>query len=256
MKIIKQIILGVLLITLITSCGKDDKVMPSDVEKETAPAATGSVTGYVKLRDKNGSLLSSSTGATVSVIGTAISTVTSATTGKYSLNGIPVGTYNLKFSKLGFDYYLQQLYITGNGTVNLLPQDLYESPVQRISSMVYKGYDTLGYNFTITFVDPITVTTLVHIFVPFSTVPGVNNTDATKKIQYDDELKFGNKVLGQTTTITLPRSFFFNYPIGTVLYLRSFISNAKAPTIYDPNTGLFYYSNYSTPSDEISFKVQ
>lgn len=80
-----------------------DKLGLAGPEGPEGPALTGSVIGFVTLRDEYGVLLADNSGVYVSVEGSqpALTTLTTSS-GRYQFDNLQVGTYDLVFSKTGF----------------------------------------------------------------------------------------------------------------------------------------------------------
>lgn len=231
------------------ACKKETKRTPGG-----APALLGAVNGIVKLYDESGEAMTNLSGVVVTIPGTSIS-FTTIEDGKYLLNGVPAGTYNIKYSKKGFGYAIEQVLVTGNGTLNLDFVDLHQLPIEVVDAIKYEGYDSLAaaYNFLVSLKGGFTDSKL-NIVLPFSSQPDVNITNPDLKIQYEVAPKIaGINFTTQVARVRLARSYFNKYP-KKIIYIRAFIASGDA-SIHDPNSGLYYYTACSEPSAEISFKT-
>ena len=124
MKLIRLFIMIPIVALLLSSCGKRDN---HDILTAAAPI-TGTMVGYVDLYDQYGDYLSNASGITVT-LPSGQSTMTDAN-GKYILSGIPIGYYNILFTKTGFgtaESTSQQilgsdtLFITGRKQMSQIP---------------------------------------------------------------------------------------------------------------------------------------
>lgn len=242
---------SILLLTLSFACKKEEKRQPSS----GASTVPGAIKGIVKLYDESGTTLANASGITVSLLGTSI-TFTTPEDGKFMLSNIPAGTYNLKYSKKGYGYFIEQVLITGNGTLNLYTRELYQLSSETVHTLIYDGYDstTTSYNFTVNLKPSSYTNTKLTIVFPFSPVAEVNITDPSIKIQYEQALRWPNvSFVNWIGKIKVPKACF-NQFIKKTIYLKAFITIGN-PTIMDPETGLYYYSNFTDVSPEISFKT-
>lgn len=251
MKSIPLILSSILLLTLSFACKKEDK-RPSSSSKA---AMIGALSGIVKLHDETSSSLPNASGVVVNLLGTTIS-FTTLDDGKFKLSNIPAGTYNLRCSKNGFGYFIEQVLITGNGTLNLYSKDLYQVSSEAVNNLTFDGYDSTAtsYNFTVTLKPSSYTNSKLTIVMPFSSIPEVNITDTTKKIQYEQVLRWSNvSFVNWVGKISVPKIYFDQYSKNTV-YLKAFIT-VGSPSNKDPETGLYYYSNFTDVSPEIKFKT-
>ena len=260
----KQRVLFVFFIALqcLTSCKKEDKKLPSDVISNTTPV-TGGVIGFVKLYEDVDKPMASFAGVTISILGANL-TASSDVNGKFTIENIPQGTYKIKYEKQGFDYWMQQVYITGNGTVELAIRNLFKLPSlnEQVYTFTYDGYIVAdsSYNFTATFNSSSFIITKTTLVTPFSTKVDVNITDPAKSIQYVDALRLNidntNIVNANQVKFKIGKNFLKQYS-GHGIYMKAFTTRPNTvANIFDSQSGLYYYSNFTIPSKEVTFFVQ
>lgn len=256
----KLIVTSIVFIGLINACKKEGPQGPAGENGTNGTNGTvdslepGGIKGTIMVYDQKGVLLSDASGVIVSLAGTNITTTT-ATNGKYTLTNIPIGTYKMKITKKGYDYVTQQTFITGNGTVIIPLQKLYELSSETIDSLLFSNYNTgtSSYEFKITlknksYSGPLTVT------MPYSRTAGINACDTTKPMQYEfDDLTQVTSFKNGIGKLSISKANFDKFP-GTTVYMKAFITNGQnKPMDYD--TGLLYYTNFTKPSPEINFKT-
>jgi hypothetical protein len=231
------------------ACKKEVKRHPSG-----ASSIPGTVRGIVKLYDESDEIMPNKEGVVVSIEGTSIS-FTTREDGRYTLTDIPAGTYNIKYSKKGFGCAIEQILITGNGILDMRFVDLHQVPIEEVSGIRFDGYDSLAaaYNFTISLKSGFSDSKL-NVVLPFSIQPDVNMTNPDFKIQYELAPKVtATNFMNQVARVQLPKKYFSKYP-RKIIFLKAFIATGEA-NIYDPISGLYYYSAFSEASPEISFKT-
>lgn len=249
MKRLNSLLVCMLLCIVVISCKKEVKRHPSG-----AAVLPGAIKGTVRLYDQSGEQMMSMSGVLVEVQGTGIS-FTTLEDGKYQLSNIPAGTYNIKYSKKGFGYAIEQVLITGNGTLNKSSVGLHQIPIEVVDVIKYEGYDSLAqaYNFMVSLKANVADAKL-SIVLPFSVQPDVNISNPDLKIQYEMAPKVDvNNFINKVARVRLPRTYFAKY-YKKIIYLKAFIASGDA-TVYDPESDLFYYSACSDASPEISFKT-
>ncbi len=110
----------VLAIALLEGCTKTTDVTT------VAPTNTGQIAGSVQLLQMDGVRAASSTGVKVDILESNYQTTTDST-GKYVLDGIPAGYYDLHFSKPGFtESITEPLAFVGGGTLYYATTYLYQ----------------------------------------------------------------------------------------------------------------------------------
>lgn len=107
----------------------------------------GSVTGYIMLASPAGQAKKDHSGAIVSIEGTSLFAVTDQD-GKWTLNGIPNGTYTFMFSKPGYSYHkYYMMQIVGEQMQYWSSRSLYEIPTFVSAYDLKAGPFTVGYGY-------------------------------------------------------------------------------------------------------------
>jgi len=255
MKLLRLLIAILFLcIGLFYACQKEDKILPSDVMNSSA--LKGSIVGFVLAGGPGDS-------ATVSLVGTSYTTTTSSS-GRFELNDIPTGTYTIKCTKPGYDYAISQVLVTGNGTVSVGYMSLYLLPTDRVISLVHAGLDASdsSYLFTVTLKGNHSSAFRSNLIFAFSDKAKVNMLGDGGPIQYKGYITWDALILNMVFPLNNPVLQFkitkkewrqhIAYDIGSRMYLKAFFV-AGNNRYLDTDTGLYFWTNYSLPSEEINF---
>jgi hypothetical protein len=104
----KSVAAGIILFSffLISSCSKEGPMGPEGPAGPSAADLTGSLVGFVTIYDEFGVAVADKSGVTITVDGTTPPlTATTNTNGKYQIDNLPTGTWDLVFSKTGCATY-------------------------------------------------------------------------------------------------------------------------------------------------------
>jgi hypothetical protein len=238
------------LTALMVSCKGND-----GAEGPAGPVLTGSISGYVYLVDQNDSLLSNRSGVTVSLNGTNIST-TSDSTGKWTLNNVQTGVYEITLNKSGFDSFIvpSQQFV-GGGTLYL--GDVYIAQKQAFGITSEAAKDTfstaLGTN-VILLSDSLNgpvYTTGKRILIFAGASPSVSSDPTTYQYVYT--------FLPGATTKYISHSYSpaelisAGFSSGQTIYFRSYGTSEYYASYRDTATGRLIYTGLSyTPSNVAS----
>ena len=116
------------------------------------PALTGSIMGFVTLVDSAGNYLANNSGVTIAAQGTSFSTTTDSS-GKWTLNGIPTGTYVITATKPSYGMTEQQgvELVGGNNPIGIGPFTIAQPPIDsiEIDSITTLANNEINVSFTI-----------------------------------------------------------------------------------------------------------
>jgi hypothetical protein len=151
-KILAIAVLPMILMFTISSCSKTGATGPA------GPLSTGTLTGYVTIYDQYGFKVPGDlSGVSVLIPGMSGDSVTTTSTGQYTINNLKTGVYNLVYSQAGSGTVLANNYsflgggtIYRNQTMSLIPSFSLFSPyindtvVATDSGVVIRGIDSVN----------------------------------------------------------------------------------------------------------------
>lgn len=202
------------------------------------PRLSGTLTGFILLHDENGTRLPTSFGATVSLESTDF-VATTDSTGRWSLNGVNTGIYNLVYAKAGFGTFMVPSFqFVGGGTYNDGPKELYELPSFTVASFTPEtttasGNIRLLLKGTLSKVNG-SVTFFIGTSGDVSSDPA-HNLFTLSVSSYPDADNFNHGL----SAFELDR---VGLTSGTMIYLKAYPSNKSYQRYYDPATGRPVYT--------------
>lgn len=244
MKNLLRALSALLLIATFSGCGKHED-RPASTSTST-PAITGSLVGYVDLYDQYGNILNNAGGVTVTLSNSTVTATTDAN-GRYVLPSLPIGYYNIYFSKSGFgnaESTSQQviasdtLYLTGRKMLS-------QMPTFSISTMTLgfnKAMTNLDVNGLMNALDP--KTRRIIFFVNDSSV--VSSSPANYKYSFTtsvlpDSVKYG-------AGIAISTLYGAGFASGSTIYIAAYSSAYQngSSTTFNANFGRNQYNAIST----------
>jgi hypothetical protein len=258
--------IGLLLLPLlITACNKSSDNPLS--KSSDGSGVTGTLSGWAQLVDIHNHYLNDNSGITVTAEGTSFSATTAAS-GKWSITGLPSGTYTISFSKAGFGTYKEIGYqFVGGGNTYLPDVQMRSMPAGTIGSLSARALDTMaadtagGPTERIKHIEveasiqvsPAQVDSVgdVRLFIGLSnSVSSLPGSFAFFKDFYDEPGNLRGK-------LTIRREELAQYGIapGTTLYLVACVINRSGTIYYDPDLHGLVYSSVSAPSSVVSVVV-
>jgi len=241
------------LAAFIVSCKGND-----GAQGPAGPTLTGSLSGYVYLVDQNDNLLTNRSGVTVSIGGTNLST-TSDSTGKWTLNNVSTGVYQITFSKSGYDsFILPTNQFVGGGSVNIADIYLVQRQTFGVTTSTIKDSSISVYNGTVLWMtdslsSPV-YTTGKRVFIFVGTSPSVSSDPAT--YQYAVAVNPNAVAKAITRLFSSQELVSAGFPSGSTVYFVSYGTSEYYSSYRDTATGHTFYTGLSyTPSNVVSAVV-
>ena len=248
---------------LLTGCkGKDGDPGPAGAAGATGtqgPAGTsgqnlvGNIVGFVNSVDESGVQLSKA-GVLVTVDGsTPAITATSDADGRFTLNNVRNGTYNLTFTRVGYSTFrrLGVGHVGGDQATFLGTATLSQVSSQTVSSFTNGAPSPTAVNVNLTVNSP-TPTTNFRVAFFASTLP--NPTPATGTFVTSFTLGTGGGPINSySTTLGINRASFNNvgFASGTTVYLAAFGSTSFFASYVDLATGRVVFPTFNTTSSPV-----
>ncbi|HZV13072.1 MAG TPA: carboxypeptidase regulatory-like domain-containing protein [Candidatus Kapabacteria bacterium] len=241
------------LTALIISCKGND-----GAQGPAGPALTGSISGYTYLVDQNDSLLSNRSGVTVSLNGTNIS-ATSDSTGKWTLNNVSTGVYEVTFSKSGYDSFVipSQQFVGGGalylGDVYMAQKQTFGVISETAKDSLFNAYGQKVIYLTDSLTQPIyTTSKRVAIFV--GTTSSVSSDPST--YSYVVIHTPATNAYSTTRLFTSAELVSAGFATGDTIYFRSYGASEYFSSYRDTATGRLNYTGLSySPSNVTSTVV-
>jgi hypothetical protein len=266
-KFMKKYVAIALILTL--ACNKNSNqhsmIVPDVIQAENR---RGNIIGSVRLFDQNDNPLTNGSGLTVTIAQTNVSTVTNEL-GKWKLDSIPFGTYDLIFTKSGYGpskimglYHAASSHATTNVSGNRylsMISDLQinnflarkTSQVFNITSLLALGLTEDGIIFYPGFKNTSNKEKAVRLF--FSSNPDVSSTNymATEKQFYS-----GNILTNENDNFKTSWFVSRGFEPGQTVYVRAYGDARYTDDFEDPISGLTVFPCLSPNSSAvISFVV-
>lgn len=248
---VRIVLLLIPLLALATGCGD-----PPTSSNENR--LSGTLHGKVELYDMRGNPLADHSGVKVTAEGTSYQAVTGAD-GIWQIKDLPAGTYNLRFSKDGFnDHRIISYGFVGGG----------DDYLRELPSMVATP---TGFEFTGFTVD------ISNEFLQFSgsisnpdlkdlpVVIYLGRTPEVSSTSNDHFYFFKAQVFHYPATDPIRDTHFdlsfeslrrqFSLPPGSTIYARAYIGTPRYTAYYDPSRYIAVRTDLSKGSDVISFTI-
>jgi hypothetical protein len=218
---------------MIVSCKKE---YPTQVQ-------TGNMIGFVTLYDENGILIQDKSGVSISVSGSKSYNVITSANGKFEIDNVPSGTYNLIFTKdsFGTTKRIGTGFVGGSNPVYI--SQILSKPTSTIVKLISLSVDT---------------NKLVHVTFQLNYNGSTGNvrfyfgtSDSVSYTNYDYTVLdgfSGNKISGNRT-ITLSNTPSF--PSGTQVYFIAYGSPSYSSSYTDIVTGKTIYPSLNSSESQI-----
>ena len=236
---------------LLTGCkGKDGDPGPAGAAGQNL---AGNITGFVNSVDESGQQLTKA-GVLVTVDGsTPAITATSDADGRFTLNNVRNGTYNLTFTRAGYSTFrrIGVGHVGGDQATFLGTITLSQVSSQTISSLTSGTFSTTSVNVNLTINSP-TPTTLFRAAFFASTSP--NPTSATGTLITSVSFGTGGGPVTSYQTMFGINRFSFNnagFASGTTVYLAAFGSTSFFASYIDLVTGRVIFPTFNTTSSPV-----
>ena len=247
---------------LFISCGKN-----SDHHAITVPDliqgnnTRGNIAGMILLYDEDGNRLSDNGLVTVSIDNSTVSTTTDAK-GKFQLDSIPAGTYDITYSREGFGSgKIMGLYHSATNhatTVITKNESMAMNSTLAISNVIVQAFDpaiqqlgVTGFHIVPVFENQTGTEKWVHLF--FSDNNGVSATN------YQAETKIkASGAANQMNNFNLTTAWFesLGFQKGQTIYLKAYGDSFLADEYTNPLTNQTIYPSLSQkPSSVVSFVI-
>jgi hypothetical protein len=204
---------------------------------------TGSIVGYVTLYDENGNLISDKSGVNISISGWPSFDATTNGSGRFELDNVPTGTYNISFTKDGFSETKRVGYEFVGGENPVIITQVLAKP----TSVIVKSISLIGDS----------ITNEVHANIQLSYL--YNGSTGYVRLFFGLSDKVTNLNYDYTNLVT----FLFGVESATALLNPNYTSGTKvyiiaygAPNYYssyiDINTGTTIYPSLNLNAPQIA----
>jgi hypothetical protein len=242
MKSNKHILSVLLLAFLIPSCSKIEG--PEGPQGKPGTPLTGSLAGYVSVYDEFGSSVTDKSGIKVTVEGTTPEiSVTTNTIGMYQIDNLPMGTYDLSYSKTGY-CTSKNFGISHSGGIK--PTIVYgyisQTPATKIESfsLSYADYNNIYYSINVSPSIPTGMNRYVRIFYGRTNLVTPEFYVSTTRITLSQAQTNGSLSIDRTKFGGVSKIFLVAVPESG--YSVSYQNNI---------TGWFNYFNLGSPRTEV-----
>jgi hypothetical protein len=236
----KSILIGIAIIaSFMSSCEKEGPAGPA------GPTLKGTVIGFVTLYDEFGSQVSDKSGVTVTVEGVTPSiSVTTNSVGKYQIDDLPTGTYDLTFGKLGYSTYRS----LGFSFVGGEKPRVYNVSLSQQSTTIISNLSlSISSSTTMVLSGTVSPTTPTGSSRYFRFYFGRSNP--VTSTNYLTTAAYGGSGSTFTITRTIDKSTF---PSGSTIYVVAFGDASYGYGYPDLTSGLYIYSTISTTGSNIA----
>jgi len=236
----KRLILIFLIGIMITACKKEETIQ------------TGKLIGFITLYDENGNLLQDKSGVNINAIGSSSFNTTSTSDGRFEIDNLPMGTYNINFTKQGFAETKRiGLNFIGGTNPTIIAQSMCK-PTTTSVNLLSLTFDTVNYevkaNCKINSNVPIGSEEFVRFYYGTSDTVSYTNYDYSSGIGVD---KLANDTM--THSIWIDGITLNNYyASGTKIYIVAYGEPSNLSTTYtNINTGKTIYPGLNLKASQI-----
>jgi hypothetical protein len=231
----------VILITLATSCGKDD----------SAPAVlTGTLRGSVQVWNDKATSLTDRSGVTVTIENISGKSTSTAADGSFQFTDLPYDTYDLTFSKSGYGtrkvFGVKLLGTTSGTTVNMATVQFGALSTTTITSLTivnatYNGGPGVTYSYSMNPVPSTSSRAYVRAFL--GTTNAVSSTNYTAYSALNSASN--NNVNGGFTASEL---YAMGFTAGQPVFIKLYGDSYQSNDYDDPATGKTIFPNLNPTS--------
>jgi len=236
----KRLFLIFLIGIMITACKKEENIQ------------RGKLIGFITLYDENGNLLQDKSGVNINAIGSSSYNTTSTNNGQFEIDNLPMGTYNVNFTKQGFAETKRLVSFTGGTTPTISTQSM-SKPTTTSVNLLSLTPDTVNYvvkaSYKLHSDAPKGSNEFVRFFYGTSDTVSYTNYDysvgiGVYKLAVNDTMTHSVSIGG----ITLNNS----YASGTKIYIVAYGEPITLGTTYtDINTGKTIYPGLNLNASQI-----
>jgi 3D (Asp-Asp-Asp) domain-containing protein len=233
------ILSAIIFLSLLSSCEK---------EESTTPQLKGTLIGWATLNDEFANRISDKSGVIVTVDGTnPLLTATTDSTGKYQIDNLPEGTYNLICTKSGFaTYKVIGLQVVGGNMPRVQNISLTQPSTTVISNISVKdSSNKISYM-------QYSVATNAASGTIFDIRYFISTSDSVSSINYQYTgavgIRFSANMVQQFAVATINNIF----PSGTLVYVIAYGETSTDATYTDITTGLTIYPALNSQASNIA----
>lgn len=253
----------IILLLFVAACGKNSTqnsiVVPNLIQAENKRA---NITGRILLYDEDGTAIPNNSGVKISIDNSTISTTTK-TDGRWQLDSIPFGTYDISYSKEGFGtgkimgiYHAATNHST---TVIARSESMAVNSSLEITNLIVTpfkpGFEQLGVSGF--HIDPVFANTSgkdKYIRLFFS-----DNNSVSSTLFLSETKVRSNGSAVQQNNFNLTTSWFesLGFKKGQTIYAKAYGDSFLADEYTDPITNTTVFPSLSTkPSNTVSFTLK
>ncbi|MEI8074186.1 MAG: carboxypeptidase regulatory-like domain-containing protein [Bacteroidota bacterium] len=248
--------------TLLLGCAKNSDhhaiIVPDVIQ---ANNTRGNIAGVIYLYDEDGIRMGDNGYVTVSIDNSTVSTTTDAS-GKFQLDSIPAGTYDITYSRNGFGSgKIMGLYhaATNHATTMITKNEsMAMNSTLAISNLVVQAFEPAvqqlgvnGFHIVPVFDNPSGKEKWVHLF--FSDNSGVDASN----FQAETKIKVSGSA-AQLNNYNLTTNWFegLGFQKGQTIYVKAYGDSFLADAYTNPLTNQTVFPSLSTkPSNTVSFVI-
>ena len=239
----KSILISIAIIVLVfNSCVKEG---PEGPPGASGSALSGSLVGFVYLYDEYGVPISDKSGVTVTVDGYIPSlSATTNSSGKYQIDNMTAGTYDLIFSKTGYATYKSlSLSFVGGVKPRVFNTTLVQQATTTVSSLTVTFYSSTQFTLACTLAPAIPAGYLRYLRVYYGKNSTVSSTN------YITTAAFGSSVPAFSSIRSFDKG---NFPSSTSLYVIAYAESYYTYYYQDLLSGLNIYTTIGSTGSNVA----
>ena len=230
-------------IILISACTKETTTV--------APQITGTMMGWATLYDEFGNRIQNRGGVLLTIEGTTpLITTTTDPTGKYQVDNLPQGTYNIICTKSGYaTFKAMGIAFVGGDTPKLQNVSLTQPSTTKISFITVTK-DTLNKDFVFQF----TASTNVPSGTNFNIKIYLSSSESVTSLNYQSVLIYGLKSGSASLKLNINPDVHI-FPSGTTVYAIAYGDTYTDPSYVDLYSGLTIYPGLNSQPSNVASVV-
>jgi len=231
----KNQILFIVISIIIVSCTKKYNEYPTQIQ-------TGNMIGFVTLYDENGNLIQNKSGVNISVNGLSTFNVLTDTNGRFEIDRVPTGTYNINFTKNGFSETKRVGYEFVGGVNPTLLTQILSMPTSTTVNLLSLTFDTTSKqvkaNFKLNNNGPVGSYGYIRFYYGLSDTVSFSNYDFTVSYGYSKTKTIDTLTHNVSITGITQNNY---YGSGAKVYFIAYGSPINSSSYTDINTGKTIY---------------
>jgi hypothetical protein len=227
-----------------TKEGPEGPAGPTGPPGTSGSTLKGSLVGWVTLYDQFGTMIDDKSGVTVAIDGTVPpATAITNTLGRYQIDSLKTGTYEIVFSKTGYATRRALLAFLGGTKPYIYSSYISQSCTTLPTNLSVTYYSSTAVTIACTVAPAIPSGSLRVVRVFYGKTPTVSGTNYLTSSGYSTS----------STSFSVTTSINKNYfPSGSTMYVIAYGDSYNSYTIMDLTTGLGIYATLNSPASNVA----